>query len=131
MESMMRRLKMGQEVCSQVRRRMGRCLEGRNMSRKTELSQDLRNAGQRGAICMHKEVTQHKTDWTKASRGLLSLRDTQESCKDCLQSPCTEMGETDIVLEVETAKHLDKTEDWEMGFSWCRNDCSVPAHGWK
>ena len=76
MESMMRILKMGQDVCSQVRGRTGRCLEERNLSRKTELCQELRNAGQRGAICMHEELKQHKADWTKASRGLLCLRDT-------------------------------------------------------
>ena len=40
-------------------------------------------------------------------------------------------GKTDIVLEAETAKHLDKIEDWEMGFSWHRNDYSVPASGLK
>jgi len=73
---MMRILKMGQEVCSQVCRRTGRCLEGRNLRRKTELCQELRNAGQRGAICKHKELKQHKADWTKANRGLLCLRDT-------------------------------------------------------
>ena len=76
MESMMRILKMGQEVCSQVCRRTGRCLEDRNLRRKTELCPELRNAGQRGAICMHKELKQHKTGWKKANRGLLCLRDT-------------------------------------------------------
>ena len=43
--------------------------------RRMEVCQEVRKAGQGGAICMRNQSKRHKTDWKKANRGLLCLRD--------------------------------------------------------